>query len=48
MFVVLLKFAENRSKAPEFMEGHNAWLKAGFDDDEHWTSPFLSLSKTQL
>lgn len=33
MFVVLLKFSENKSKAPEFMEGHNAWLKRGFDDD---------------
>ena len=32
MFVVLLRFSDNKSKAPEFMEGHNAWLKRGFDD----------------
>jgi uncharacterized protein YciI len=32
MYVVLLKFSDNKSKAPEFMEGHNAWLKRGFDD----------------
>lgn len=32
MFVVLLKFSDNKSKAAEFMEGHNAWLKRGFDD----------------
>lgn len=32
MFVVLLKFSDNRSRASQFMEGHNAWLKRGFDD----------------
>lgn len=32
MFIVLLKFAVNRSKAQEFMEGHKAWLQRGFDD----------------
>lgn len=32
MFVVLLKFSNNRSQAGQFMEGHNAWLKRGFDD----------------
>jgi len=32
MFVVLLKFSDNKSKAGEFMESHNAWLKRGFDD----------------
>lgn len=32
MFVVLLKFSDNKSRAGEFMEGHNAWLKRGFDD----------------
>lgn len=30
MFVVMLKFAD-RSKAPALMEGHNAWLREGFD-----------------
>ena len=32
MFVVLLKFSDNKKRAPEFMDGHNQWLKAGFDD----------------
>lgn len=32
MYVVLLKFSENKSKAPEFMDGHNKWIKCGFDD----------------
>lgn len=32
MFVVTLKFSANKAKAPALMEGHNAWLKRGFDD----------------
>lgn len=32
MFVVLLRFASGKARAGEFMDGHNAWLKAGFDD----------------
>lgn len=32
MFIVLLKFAENKALAAQFMEGHNAWIKRGFDD----------------
>ena len=32
MFVVLLKFSENRGEAGQFMDGHNVWLKNGFDD----------------
>ena len=32
MFIVALKFAENKSKAGQFMEGHKAWLQRGFDD----------------
>ncbi len=32
MFIVLLKFAANRGNAAQFMEGHKAWLKRGFDD----------------
>lgn len=31
MFVVLLKFSSNRANASQFMDGHNAWLKDGFD-----------------
>lgn len=32
MFVVLLRFSENKGRAGEFVEGHNAWIKRGFDD----------------
>jgi uncharacterized protein YciI len=32
MFIVLLQFSANKGKAAEFMEGHNAWIKRGFDD----------------
>ena len=32
MFIVLLKFSNNKGKASEFMEGHNEWIKSGFDD----------------
>jgi uncharacterized protein YciI len=32
MFVVLLKFAGNKDKAGQFMEGHREWIKRGFDD----------------
>jgi uncharacterized protein YciI len=31
MFVITLRFAD-RSKAPQFMDAHNAWIKRGFDD----------------
>jgi uncharacterized protein YciI len=32
MFVALLKFSANRSQAGRFLDGHNAWIKRGFDD----------------
>lgn len=32
MFVVFLKFSESKAAAPDFMEGHNAWIKSGFED----------------
>lgn len=32
MFIVLLKFSENKSQAGQFMEAHNEWIKRGFDD----------------
>ncbi|CAN7681207.1 YciI family protein [Neorhizobium sp. LjRoot104] len=32
MFVVTLKFSASKAKAPHLMEGHNAWLKRGFDE----------------
>ena len=33
MFIVLLKFSDNKPQASEFMQDHNLWLKQGFDDD---------------
>lgn len=33
MFVIFLRFAENKSKAGEYMDGHNQWIKQGFEDD---------------
>ncbi len=32
MFIVLLKFSDNKSQAPQFMQGHNEWIRRGFDD----------------
>ena len=32
MFVVLLKFSDNKGKASQFMEAHKEWIKRGFDD----------------
>lgn len=32
MFVVLLRFAEQRARARELLDAHNAWLRAGFDE----------------
>ena len=32
MFIVLLKFSDNKAKAGQFMDSHKAWLKRGFDD----------------
>ncbi|KAF0205335.1 MAG: hypothetical protein FD173_1097 [Gallionellaceae bacterium] len=32
MFIVLLKFSDNKSMATQHMPGHNAWLKQGFDE----------------
>lgn len=32
MFIVLLRFSGNKAKAGQFMDGHKAWLKRGFDD----------------
>lgn len=30
MFIVLLKFSDNKVRAGQFMDGHNAWIKDGF------------------
>ncbi|HXT41610.1 MAG TPA: hypothetical protein VN887_16505 [Candidatus Angelobacter sp.] len=32
MYIVLLKFSANKKEAAQFMDGHKAWLKRGFDD----------------
>lgn len=32
MFIITLRFSDNKAKAPQFMEGHNDWIKRGFDD----------------
>lgn len=32
MFMILLKFSDNKAAAPQYMEAHNQWLKAGFDE----------------
>lgn len=32
MFMVLLKFSYNKGQASHYMEGHNEWIKRGFDD----------------
>lgn len=31
MFIITLRFVD-KTKAPQFMDGHNAWIKRGFDD----------------
>lgn len=32
MFIVNLRFSENKSQASAFMEGHNQWIRQGFED----------------
>jgi hypothetical protein len=32
MFVIFLRFAENRHLAGEHMQGHNDWIRQGIDD----------------
>ena len=32
MFIILLKFSDNKDQAGQHMDGHNQWLKRGFDD----------------
>ena len=32
MFIVLLKFSDNKTLARQFMEGHKAWISRGFED----------------
>lgn len=32
MFIVQLTFSDNKAQAKQFMDGHNEWIKRGFDD----------------
>ncbi|NOY71260.1 MAG: hypothetical protein GXP14_02615 [Gammaproteobacteria bacterium] len=32
MFIVLLKFSDNKNQVPKFMQGHKDWIKRGFDE----------------
>lgn len=32
MFIVLLRFGDNKASASRFMEAHNAWIARGFAD----------------
>lgn len=32
MFIVTLKFSNNKANAGQLMEGHKEWIKRGFDD----------------
>ena len=32
MFVVILRFSDNKGQAGHFMDGHKEWIKRGFDD----------------
>jgi uncharacterized protein YciI len=32
MFIVLLRFSANKSRAGALMDGHKAWIERGFDD----------------
>ena len=32
MFIILLKFSNNKQQAGQFMQGHNDWIAKGFAD----------------
>jgi len=32
MFIVFLRFTENKNRLSDFMEGHNQWIGRGFED----------------
>ncbi len=32
MFIVTLRFSDNKGQASAFMEGHNQWIRRGFED----------------
>jgi uncharacterized protein YciI len=32
MYVILLRFSDNRGRAGQFLEGHKQWIRRGFED----------------
>ncbi|PKM31117.1 MAG: hypothetical protein CVV07_02855 [Gammaproteobacteria bacterium HGW-Gammaproteobacteria-11] len=32
MFIILLRFSQNKGQAATFMDGHNEWIRRGFED----------------
>ena len=32
MFIVFLRFSDNKGQAGQFMEGHKSWIQRGFDE----------------
>lgn len=32
MYVILLRFSHNKSRAPEFMQAHKDWIEKGIDE----------------
>ena len=32
MFIVILRFSENKSQVSAFMDGHNQWIRDGFEE----------------
>lgn len=32
MLIILFRFSHNKNQASELMEGHNQWIKRGFED----------------
>ena len=43
MYIVLLRFSENKSLAGNFMQAHNEWLQKGFDDGVFFLAGSLSI-----
>ena len=33
MFIIQLTFSNNKAQAKQFIDGHNEWIKRGFDED---------------
>lgn len=42
MFIVLLRFAENKANAGQFMDAHKEWINQGFSDGVFLLSGSLS------